>query len=365
MAEDWGRVYWDWLTDSALPLWAAAGVDRAQNSFEELLDMEGKPVQAPRRARVQGRQSFVFAYAGTLGWDGPWRKVAGLGLDYLERCYRRPDGLYATLAGPDGAVIDQAAMTYDQAFAILAAAALHRHGLGPGEGYALGLLGRIETLRRHVEGGFIEAGPRFLSNPHMHLFEAALAWIEAGGQDRWRELAQEIATLALTSFIDRERGVLLEQFDAAWAPAPGDAGDIVEPGHLFEWSWLLERWFRLGGGEAAHMAAVMLFDAGARSVDAARNVAMDETGRDLKPRRATARLWPQTERLKAALLLDREEEARAAAKGLWQYLQTPRPGLWRDKMSVDGRFVEEASPASSLYHIICAVASLKEYGSLT
>lgn len=365
MTQDWGRVYWDWLTGAALPLWADAGVDRVQGGFEELLGLDGRPVVAPRRARVQGRQSFVFAYAGTLGWDGPWREIAGLGLDYLERGYRRADGLYATLAGPDGVVIDQSVMTYDQTFAILAAAALQKHDLGPGEGYALGLLDRIEALRRHANGGFIEPGPRFLSNPHMHLFEAALAWIEAGGHARWRALAQEICDMALAAFIDRNHGVLLEQFDSAWAPAPGEAGEIVEPGHLFEWAWLLERWSRLGGGDGAHAAAVLLFDSGTRGVDAARNVAMDETGRDLRPRRATARLWPQTERLKAALLLRREDEARAAAKGLWQYLQTPRPGLWRDKMGVDGRFVEEAAPASSLYHIICAVAALKDYGTLT
>jgi hypothetical protein len=34
-------------------------------------------------------------------------------------------------------------------------------------------------------------------------------------------------------------------------------------------------------------------------------------------------------------------------------------------MDEDGRFVDEPAPASSLYHIICAVASLKEYGTLT
>jgi mannose-6-phosphate isomerase len=365
MAQDWGRLYWDWLTQHALPLWAEAGVDRVQGGFEELLGQDGRPVAAPRRARVQGRQSFVFATAGSLGWDGPWREVAGLGLEYLERCYKRDDGLYATLAGPDGVVVDQTAMTYDQTFAMLAAAAMHRHGLGPGEAYALGLLDRLEKLRRHPGGGFIEPGPGFLSNPHMHLFEAALAWIEAGGQARWHALADEIMALALTSFIDRTHGVLLEQFDSAWAPAAGEAGDSVEPGHLFEWSWLLERWARLGGSAEAHDAALLLFEAGRRGVDATRNVAIDETTRTLTPRRATARLWPQTERLKAALLLGRESEARAAAQSLWHYLQTSRPGLWRDRLAEDGRFIDEPAPASSLYHIICAVASLKEYGPLT
>ncbi|MBV9548405.1 MAG: AGE family epimerase/isomerase [Alphaproteobacteria bacterium] len=364
MAQDWTQIYSDWLMNSALPLWATKGVDVAQGGFEELMAQDGEPISAPRRARVQGRQSFVFAYAGSLGWTGPWRDVAEVGLNYLERYYKRPDGLYATLAGPTGDIIDQTAMTYDQAFAILAAAALYEHGLGPGENYALGLMGRIAVMRRHSAGGFIEPGPQFLSNPQMHLFEAALAWVVAGGQRSWRALAREIAALAMASFIDREHGVLLEQFDATWFPAPGEAGNRVEPGHLFEWSWLLERWARLDDCNAAHDVASMLFETARRSVDPERNVAVDETDRHLEQRRSTARLWPQTERLKAALLLGHESEARAAAASLWQYLHTPCTGLWWDKMRDDGAFVEEAAPASSLYHIICAVASLKEYGVL-
>ena len=55
---------------------------------------------------------------------------------------------------------------------------------------------------------------------------------------------------------------------------------------------------------------------------------LDETNANMQPRRATARLWPQTERLKAALL-GHEPEARAAAHALHQYLQTPVSGLWR------------------------------------
>ena len=365
MTGDWTNRYWSWLNVSALPLWAGAGVDRIQCGFEELLDCHGNPVRVARRARVQGRQSFVFAYAGTLGWDGPWRDIAPLGLDFLERRYRRQDGLYATLAGPDGTIVDPAAMTYDQTFAMLAAAALNQHGLGLGEGYALDLLDRVERLRRHPAGGFTEHGSRFLSNPHMHLFEAALAWVEAGGCERWHGLARDMVDLALASFIDREHGVLLENFAADWSAAAGDAGNSVEPGHLFEWSWLLERWARLSGDGAAHDAAILLFESGSRGVDPARNVAPDETDKALRPRRATARLWPQAERLKAALLLRRADEARAAAQGLWQYLDTPKPGLWRDKMREDGGFVEEPSPASTLYHVICAVAALKEYGTLT
>jgi mannose-1-phosphate guanylyltransferase/mannose-6-phosphate isomerase len=365
VGQDWGQVYWRWLTQDALPLWASHGVDHVHGGFHELLGADGLPVSSPRRARVQGRQSFVFAHAGRLGWDGPWRDCATVGLDYLERHYRRADGLYATLAGADGGVLDATAMTYDQAFALLAAAALHAHEAARWEDYALTLLARIEALRRHKAGGFVEADGRCLSNPHMHLLEAALAWMETGRDPAWEKLAAEIVALALAHFIDPEKQVLREVFDAAWSPAQGEDGLVTEPGHQFEWSWLLERWSRMKNDTRTHDAARMLFAAGTRGVDAARNVALDETDPDMMPRRATARLWPQTERLKAALLLGEDDEARAAAQSLWRYLETPKPGLWRDKMRADGSFVEESSPASSLYHIICAAEALRSHGALT
>jgi mannose-1-phosphate guanylyltransferase/mannose-6-phosphate isomerase len=359
--KDYGTSYTAWLFQFALPLWSDVGVDTAQGAFREMLALDGTPVPAPHRARVQGRQSFVFAHAGKLGWDGPWARAAGIGLACLERNYRRADGLYSTLAGPDLAVTDITAMTYDQAFVLLAASALHEQGMGPGEDHALALMSRIEVSRRHPAGGFVEADGRFLSNPHMHLLEAALGWIEAGGKPYWTGIAGEIIALALERFIDPQKKLLRECFAADWQPAAGDAGEVVEPGHQFEWAWLLERWARLRGDARAHDAALLLFAAGTRGVDRARNVAVDETDTGLRPRRATARLWPQTERLKAALLLGEGDEARAAAAGLWQYLQTPRPGLWRDRMLADGSFVDEPAPASSLYHVICAVASLQEW----
>jgi mannose/cellobiose epimerase-like protein (N-acyl-D-glucosamine 2-epimerase family) len=50
--------------------------------------------------------------------------------------------------------------------------------------------------------------------------------------------------------------------------------------------------------------------------------------------------------------------AAEGAEGLLQYLRTPVPGLWRDKLKPDGAFVEEAAPASSFYHIVCAIAEM-------
>jgi mannose-6-phosphate isomerase len=47
--------------------------------------------------------------------------------------------------------------------------------------------------------------------------------------------------------------------------------------------------------------------------------------------------------------------AAAGAEGLMAYLRTPVPGVWRDKMQPNGDFIDEPAPASSFYHIVCAI----------
>ncbi len=52
--------------------------------------------------------------------------------------------------------------------------------------------------------------------------------------------------------------------------------------------------------------------------------------------------------------------ALGAAQGLWRFLDRGAPGLWYDKIDAEGRFVVEPAPASSFYHIICAIAGFGE-----
>ena len=116
------------------------------------------------------------------------------------------------------------------------------------------------------------------------------------------------------------------------------------------------------------MAARRLFACGEQGLDAARGVAIDALDDTLVPRSSRARLWPQTEWLKAALALaetadgaERERlvgSAAQALRGLNLYL---RPnGLWRDKLGADGILEDEPAPASSLYHIMAAGRQLVE-----
>ncbi|MFC7378156.1 AGE family epimerase/isomerase [Brevundimonas sp. GCM10030266] len=367
----------DWLRTAALPLWATLGA-HADGAFVESLTLEGRPVETRRRARVQTRQIYVFARAGAGGWTGPWRERVERGLDSFLAGYLRPDGAVRNALNPDGSVLDDGIVLYEQAFTLLALSAAHAAGVETArcEAQAGIMLDRL-LAEKLPHGGWREAGDHpYQANANMHLFEAAQAWAARGVDPRWATVADSLAELALTRFIDPDGGFLREFFDADWRPAPGEDGRLVEPGHQFEWAWLLSRHALDRGDDRATAAAKRLYLHGLRGVDPRRGVAVDELDDSLSVRSARARLWPQTEWLRAALAMaelaegsEREQrlaEARKAAAALALYL---RPnGAWRDKLEASGAFADEPAPASSLYHIIGAfdqVRAAAEAGIIT
>jgi mannose/cellobiose epimerase-like protein (N-acyl-D-glucosamine 2-epimerase family) len=364
-----GRRFADWLRLRALPTWSSLGQD-ANGVFAEVIGLDGRLVNTARRARVQARQIYVFAQAGQLGWAGPWRRCVDEGVARLIADYLRPDGLCRTLLAADGAPLDETAMVYDQAFVMFALA------MAKGAGCAEPTLeARAVTIRdllragAQPNGGLIEGGDdAYQSNCHMHLLEACLAWEEAGGDAGWTELADQVVALARSTFIDAQGGFLREFFGADWKPAAGEAGRLVEPGHQFEWAWLFARYARARGDASALEVARKLYAHGNSGVIERLAVAVDAMNEDDSIRSQRARLWPQTEWLKASLILaemstDGERQAcldnaAAAQRALWFYLS--EDGLWRDKRLPDRKFIDEPAPASSFYHIMAAFRQLSD-----
>lgn len=359
-----------WLRESAYPLWSTQGMDLERGGFHERLTMGGEPLAEARRARVQPRQACAFSQAPALGWGGDASQAITHALDYFFARYRRPDGFFITLASPDGAPLDERVLLYDQAFALLALAECQRV-LGPRPDYvkeAAALRTLLYGALKRPNFGFDTGLPGrlpLLSNPHMHLFEASLAWIAIDDDPAWRMLADEIASLALRHFIDPVSGALREAFDAQWRPLAGTGGQIVEPGHQFEWAWLLMRWSERGHPQA-RSAALRLIEVGEQH-GVRGGVAINALLDDFSVKEGTARLWPQTERIKAALVAARlTGDARywtmadAAVQGFRRFLATKMRGLWHDRLTLENDFVNEPAPASSFYHIVAAIKELAD-----
>jgi mannose-6-phosphate isomerase len=365
-----GRLV-SWLIDDAYPVWATSGFDAVHRTFNERLIPQGTPGDEARRARVQARQVYAYSRAASLGWRGDARPLVEAGLNFFTRHYLREDGLFHTLVEHDGTLKDDRVVLYDQAFALLALASSQEvlgalpHVIERGVRLRTALL---EQMHRPGGGFYSERSARtpLLSNPHMHLLEAALAWQAISTDPAWAALGDEICAIALEHFIDRDSGGLAEIFDEHWQLMPESTpGQAIEPGHQFEWAWLL-LCKDSSPASATRKAARRLFEIG-ENHGVKGGIAINTLDANFRIKDPAARLWPQTERLKAASrfgALTGEEHywrsALGAAQGLWRFLDHGTRGLWHDKIDRDGRFVAEPAPASSFYHIICAIAEFGE-----
>jgi mannose-6-phosphate isomerase len=355
-----------WMAEQSLPLWSGAGWDSATGGFIERLDREGRAdLAAPRRVRVQARQIYSFAKAAKLGWYPQGRAIAQKGLDYLLQKAKAPDGRpgYVHTLSPDGSVLNPLRDTYDHAFVLLALS--HLYDLDQ-DAQVLAeihsLVGFLDASLRSPHGGLAEGLPATLprrQNPQMHMFEAMLAAFEATHEPQFLTRAGELFGLFAANLYDQRRQVLGEYFEEDWSSIQPVC---VEPGHQAEWVWLLKAFERLSGCPTARFRSGLLTSA-LRYRDPATDCLVDEGNVDGMITRPSRRCWPQTEIAKAWLAQAESgeagaaDEARQALQRLQRhYLDHPVRGGWYDQFDGEGRSMVDWIPASSLYHVLCAIA---------
>jgi mannose-6-phosphate isomerase len=354
-----------WLRVAAWPTWLAHGIDRARGGFFEALSLDSKTCAADfRRLRVVARQIYVFSEAHRAGLPGAAEAVQ-IGLRFLEHHAVHPEGGYAWRFDLDHRAIDPTRDLYDHAFVLLALSSAT--AVEPAEKLrpeALHLLDWIEREFPHPEGGYMESLPHSTprrQNPHMHLLEALLAAYEAFGDARFIDRAHRLVDVFATRLFDAQSHALPEYFDEALQPVRKDGIFLVEPGHHCEWVWLLHRYQALSAPRPdlqdvsrSLMAFVDRF--GIDPVHGGLVDVLSSRGDVLGP---AARLWPQTERLKAEFLRadpDPDRQSQALA-GMAAFLLPD--GLWHERRDPNGVYGLQPAPASSLYHITAAILTVE------
>lgn len=362
-----------WLTRQALPVWAKHGHDADRGGFYDSLTQDNYANAADyKRLRVLARQIYVFSEAARSGMSGALDLVKA-GVDTLLNHTRHPQGGFASRFTLSGEIIDADRDLYDMAFVIFALA--HAYDLLRDEALrweAEALFVFLEQALAHPNGGFLEGLPARQprrQNPHMHLLEACLAWavLEEGGAESrsWVKRAGQLVELGVDRFIDPQSGALTEYFADDWTRLSGEEGRLVEPGHQFEWVWLLAGYEKMTGQSLDVIDGLYRF-AWRNGVDPDTGFLHAEVLTDGTSRDTPTRLWTHTEWLKAELaMFERTGETRYAARAvsaataLAEFLKAPTPGLWFERYNRMSGFPTEPTPASSLYHITLAIAETK------
>ena len=366
----------EWAIGQALPLWAGAGFNRAQGRFEERLSLAGVPiVDAPQRLIVQARQIYSYGLATRRGWHRG-RDLVEEAYASMIRDFHRPDGRdgWVFSVARDGTVTDATRDLYSHAFVLLGMAS-YVQATGSSQALAIAdeTLAYIDSALGAANGGYFDALPRpdalRRQNPHMHILEGLLSLWTASGERRYLARAEKIFELFAAHFFQPDHGVLGEYYDDRLERAAGITGDIVEPGHHYEWVWLL-RWLERESGRAVGPYADGLYrhaDAHGYSAD---GLIMDEVLRDGRPHKRSHRTWPVTEAVKGNLAEagagrpGAMDKAAALADRLHEWFLSPVvPGGWMDRLDEHGRPATDFMPASTLYHVLCMLDELEGFAS--
>jgi mannose/cellobiose epimerase-like protein (N-acyl-D-glucosamine 2-epimerase family) len=358
-----------WTKETALPFWATAGVDTDRGGFHERLDLDGKPVlDVPKRLMVQGRQLYVYCNAALLDWYPEGRQLADRCVSYmLDKFYRvdgKPGWVYSL--DPDGSVGSPTRDGYAHAFALFGLSWYYRLTADTR------VIPVIDATIAYLDDAFVAPGGGYLDavpprdairrqNPHMHLFEAFLVLAETLRGESYLGHATKMFELFASRFVQRPSGALCEYMDDALAPLPGAKGRICEPGHHYEWIWLLRRYQRLSGRDVEPHCAALYRHADLYGWDKDGFIvdALDFSGNVIARSR---RSWPHSEGAKANLVEGEagrpgcdQKGAQCLARLMDTFLARPIPGGWIDHVSADGAPMVDFMPASTLYHVFGAV----------
>lgn len=346
-----------WLHEDALPLWSGIGIDAATGTAWEALDHNGAPCpDMERRLRVQARQAYCFASSGNPAHLPLAQQLFAFAMTHG---FDPVNGNLAAYLNPDTTIRTAPHDLYDIAFMLLALSALGAAGcdITTDLAHLEAQLARLKAPRGWHENAAHTLPRR--QNPHMHMFEASTALYRVTGAARFREMADECLGLFTDVFFQHD-GQVLEYFDAGWQPL-NIADQTIEPGHMAEWIYLIDR-FETATGATTDIDIDLLFGA-ILAQRCTRGYLPDHTGPAQGPTCQTHRMWPQTELLKAALVmhnrganLDPNTAPDAIFDLLWRdYLTTETPGGWYDKRSSNGTLLSNNMPASTFYHILCAL----------
>lgn len=343
----------------------------------ERFDWQGREVDPGfRRVRVLGRQAYVLCQA-TLAGHAQAGPLASRVVQALCDHAIGDDGLFVSRLAANGAVLDATPDLYDIAFGLFAMAWWYRLS---GDERALTvsetMIGQLRAVMRSPSGaGYVSrlgALEVHEQNPHMHLFEAAIFLASFSGRPVFHALADELFALAEHQLFDPASGAIAEFFDGSWHRIPTRGAVVIEPGHQYEWVWLLHRYAALSSSRRARDMADRLFDfAWRHGHETATGLIYDGVATDGRVLEADLRIWPNTEFLKAQIAMrechhagpgfDNDDMERTVER-IFRYFLTPSPqgdavdmrhGLWIDYLHSDAVTPKcDFVPASSLYHIM-------------
>ncbi len=364
-----------------VPHWAKMFSDPVNGGFYERLDRNGQPyIDLPRRLVTQCRQIFVYSHADMVSGKKTYRDMVTKAFEYLVKNYRIADtGGWRFSIRPDGTPQDNTYDLYGHAFLVFCCTYYYRLTNDKNAmKYAAETLTFIDkSFRLDNEPGFAEALDENLKplervrrqDPHMHLFEACLFMYRVTNEKPYLGMSKEIVELFTKYFWDEENGTLPEFYNGQ-LQSHEEQGHISQPGHHFQWIWLLDKFQETRHKKNPYYYDLMehLFEwADKHGFDPAYGGIYDALNMQGDVISDTKRVWPIMEALKAYPVINRMHDdphyCTRRAEDLVTLLRAhyiKDNGMWVEHLSRDMKPLVEDMPGTTPYHIYLGIAALGE-----
>ncbi len=357
-----------------LPFLAEQGWDKSYGGIIERLDANGSPTKENyRRVMVHARQLYVFAIWGTQIGETKYKELADDIFSYMIKYFwDEKNGGWFTKVSLDGEVTDSNKTLYSHAFVLFGLTkyfkALDRTEAIPWIVKSFEVIKQRfkrddKSFSEELTADFVDISTnRRSQNPHMHLFESLLSLSETLDNKTYCAQLLELLTLCQGKFLDFDRSLVLEHLDETFCSRV-DIGHLVEPGHHFEWSWLLN-WYSLVFNDPRQREkgkALLKFGCQFGWDQDLMGVFDQINIYDLSASLHTKRLWPLLELIKSLTVFPDVDLTPSLATSMELLLEKyllPN-GHWIEKYNSDWSVADSTMPLSSGYHITMALQELK------
>lgn len=347
-----------------VPMWQGPGWNEHMALPYEALDADHVPLPPQRyRAMACARQLYVFA--SLIGEVPQAEERAGALFRSLQRHFHDAEhGGWFYSIDPHGAPLDTGKDLYTHAFILFACAHYWDKVREPLVESVLDAALQVIARRFATGDGLYEAslgrdwislGTGPLQNPLMHLAEAFLAILAVREDAHVRQALLSLCEGMFKRFIDPQQRVMMEK-------PLGAPDNWFEPGHQFEWYYLLASSTLLRDSQL-HAALERSFgeteERGVSDHNGAVCAMLSLPAQDV-PRDATQRIWAQAEYLRALTLRPQGQALLLhQLRALQQHFLHNRG--WHECLDADGSVSRRDMPSTTPYHLMTCYRGLADY----
>ena len=372
LSNDFFRIF----TDKTLLFLVEHGWDIKYGGLFETLDSQGKNGPEDfRRVMVHARQLFVFSRWTRVTGDKAFERMADKIFEYLTASFWDADyGGWCSRVALDGKPLDFTKDLYAHAFVLFGL--LHYAEYikkNEAEAWIEKTITVLQQRFLRSDGSYKEQMNRYFSdmagnqrsqNPHMHLLEAALALSTRYESSQYNALVASLSKLFDDKFLDRRKLIIHEYLNNSFYPDK-EIGHIIEPGHHYEWAWLLN-WTAetLNQPELRGLGARILSKSLEFGWDFEFDGVFDQVNAtNLSILKNSKRLWPILELIKALCVYPNERNLVYLKNCLETVLEhyLKETGTWIERYTQDWQVLSDKMPVSSAYHLGMACLELEKF----